>query len=250
MTEVTETVERAIARFERVTRQLYHRHGPAREAARRERRRLNAGVGRTAARVAMAVAIIWLATVMLGLIKPIGMFGFLAALLVTGLVAAMLIARGGHEVVSAPAPSADLPNGAMVERFDSYLYRTRAALPAPAQAEIDAIAKILPSLKQTLERVETLDPQAQDARRLMSVHLPGLIDRYLRVPPAYRQERDGEDKSVDQRLVDGLEAGRNALAEVSDQLARADVAALETQGRFIRSRYGEQRIESEETPGS
>lgn len=250
MTEVTEKVERAIARFERVTRQLDQRQGPAREAARRERRRLNAGVGRTAARVAMAVAIIWLATVMLGLIKPIGMFGFLAALLVTGLVAAMLIARGGHEVVSAPAPSADLPNGAMVERFDSYLYRTRAALPAPAQAEIDAIAKILPSLKQTLERVETLDPQAQDARRLMSVHLPGLIDRYLRVPPAYRQERDGEDKSVDQRLVDGLEAGRNALAEVSDQLARADVAALETQGRFIRSRYGEQRIESEETPGS
>ena len=250
MTEVTEKVERAIARFERVTRQLDQRQGPAREAARRERRRLNAGVGRTAARVAMAVAIIWLATVMLGLIKPIGMFGFLAALLVTGLVAAMLIARGGREVVSAPAPSADLPNGAMVERFDSYLYRTRAALPAPAQAEIDAIAKILPSLKQTLERVETLDPQAQDARRLMSVHLPGLIDRYLRVPPAYRQERDGEDKSVDQRLVDGLEAGRNALAEVSDQLARADVAALETQGRFIRSRYGEQRIESEETPGS
>lgn len=250
MTEVTEKVERAIARFERVTRQLDQRQGPAREAARRERRRLNAGVGRTAARVAVAVAVIWLATVILGLFKPIGMFGFLAALLVTGVIAAMLIARGGREVVSVPAPSSDLPNGAMVERFDSYLYRTRAALPAPAQAEIDAIAKILPSLKQTLERVETLDPQAQDARRLMSIHLPGLIDRYLRVPPAYRQERDGEDKSVDQRLVDGLEAGRSALAEVSDQLARADVAALETQGRFIRSRYGEQRIENEETPGS
>ena len=244
MTEVTEKVERAIARFERVTRQLDQREGPAREAARRERQRLNAGVGRTAVRVAIAVGVVWLATVALGLIAPIGMFGFLAALLVTVVVATVLIARGGREVVSAPAPSADLPNGAMVERFDSYLYRTRAALPAPAQAEIDAIARILPSLKQTLERVETLDPQAQDARRLMSIHLPGLIDRYLRVPPAYRQERDGEDKSVDQRLVDGLEAGRSALAEVSEQLARADVAALETQGRFIRSRYGEQRIES------
>ena len=250
MTEVTEKVERAIARFERVTRQLDQREGPAREAARRERQRLNAGVGRTAVRVAIAVGVVWLATVALGLIAPIGMFGFLAALLVTVVVATVLIARGGREVVSAPAPSADLPNGAMVERFDSYLYRTRAALPAPAQAEIDAIARILPSLKQTLERVETLDPQAQDARRLMSIHLPGLIDRYLRVPPAYRQEKDGEDKSVDQRLLDGLEAGRSALAEVSDQLARADVAALETQGRFIRSRYGEQRIESEETPRS
>jgi hypothetical protein len=178
------------------------------------------------------------------------MFGFLAALLVSGVVAAVLIARGGRQAVTAPPPAKDLPNGAMVERFDSYLYRSRTALPAPAQAELDAISRVLPSLKQTLERVETLDPAAQDARRLMSIHLPGLIERYERVPPAYRQERDGEDKTVDQRLVEGLAAGRVALAEISEQLARADVAALETQGRFIQSRYGEQRIENEETPSS
>ena len=41
MTEVTDKVERAIARFERVTRQLDERDGPVREAARRERQRLN-----------------------------------------------------------------------------------------------------------------------------------------------------------------------------------------------------------------
>ena len=72
----------------------------------------------------------------------------------------------------------------------------------------------------------------------MSIHLPGLIDRYERVPPAYRSETDGEGKTVDQRLIEGLAAGRSALAEVSEQLARGDVAALETQGRFIQSRYG------------
>ena len=82
----------------------------------------------------------------------------------------------------------------------------------------------------------------------MSMHLPGLIDRYQRVPPAYRQELDGEDKTVDQRLVEGLAAGRAALAETAERLARADVAALETQGRFIQSRYGEQGIESEDAP--
>jgi hypothetical protein len=250
VTEVTDKVERAIARFERVTRQLDERDGPARAAARRERQRLNAGFGKTALRVTIAVAAIWLATVVLGLIRPIGMFGFLGALLVTAIVAAVLIARGGRQVVRTPAPSTDLPNGPMVERFDSYLYRTRAGLPAPARAELDAMAQILPSLKQTLERVETLDPSAQDARRLMSVHLPGLIERYERVPPAYRQERDGEDKTVDQRLVEGLAAGRVALSEICEQLARADVAALETQGRFIQSRYGEQKIESDGTPNS
>jgi len=250
VTEVTDKVERAIARFERVTRQLDERDAPARDAARRERQRLNAGFGKTALRVAITVGVIWLATIAIGLVQPIGMFGFLAALLLTAGVAAFLIARGGRGVVTAAAPSADLPNGAMVERFDSYVYRARAALPAPARAELDAMARILPSLKQTLERVDTLDPAAQDARRLMSIHLPGLIERYERVPPAYRQERDGEDKTVDQRLIEGLAAGRAALSEVADNLARADVAALETQGRFIQSRYGEQGIESEDAPSS
>ena len=84
----------------------------------------------------------------------------------------------------------------------------------------------------------------------MSLHLPGLIDRYEHVPAAFRQERDGEDKTVDQRLVEGLSAGRTALAEVAERLARADVAALETQGRFIRSRYGEERIDSEDASGT
>lgn len=245
MTEVTDKVERAIARFERVTRQLDERGGPARDAARRERQRLNAGFGRTAAKIAGVVAVIWLAALVIGFLKPIGMFGFLGALVLTIAAVSLMIERTVKQGISAPAPSADLPNGAMVERFDSYLYRARAALPAPAQAEIDAINQILPSLKQTLSRIDTLDPEAQDARRLMSIHLPGLIDRYANVPPAYRKEQDGEGKTVDQRLVDGLAAGRAALADVSERLARGDVAALETQGRFIESRYGEQRIEGQ-----
>jgi len=250
MTEVTEKVEKAIARFDRVTRQLDERDGASREAARRERQRLNAGLGRTAFKIAIIVGAIWLVTIVIGLVRPIGMFGFLGALLVTAVVAGVLIARGGRQAVSAPAPSADLPNGAMVERFDSYIYRTRSTLPSPAQAELDAISRLLPSLKPTLGRLETLDPSAQDARRLMSIHLPGLIERYQRVPPAYRQEQDGEGKTVDQRLIEGLSAGRTALAEVAEQLARADVAALETQGRFIEARYGEQRIASEDAPST
>lgn len=244
MSEVNDKVERAIARFERVTRQLDQRGGPAQEAARRERRRLNAGLGRTAGRVALGILAVWIAVLAVGMVRPVGMTGFLVALLATAVVAAIFLLRGGRRAILAPAPSADLPNGAMVDRFDSYLYRVRGALPAPGRAELDQISQILPSLKQTLARVETLDPVAQDARRLMSIHLPGLIDRYERVPAAYREERDGEGKTVDERLVEGLAASRSALAEVSEQLARADVAALETQGRFIQSRYGDQRIDS------
>jgi hypothetical protein len=246
VTEVTDKVERAIARFDRVTRQLDQRGGPAEAAARRERQRLNTGVGRTAAKIAGVVVMIWVVAMVIGLLKPIGMIGFLAALFVSVAAIGLMIERSVKQSVSPPAPSADLPNGPMVERFDSYLYRVRPALPAPARAQIDAISAALPSLKQTLERLDTLDPQAQDARRLMSIHLPGLIDRYANVPAEYRKEQDGEGKTVDERLVESLAAGRAALTEVSEQLARADMAAFETQGRFIKSRYGEQGIESED----
>jgi hypothetical protein len=246
VTDVTDKVERAIARFDRVTQQLDQRDGPARAAARRERQRLNAGLGRTAGRAAIALVALWAIVLVLGLVKPIGMLGFVIALLATAVLAAVFLVRGGRQAVSPPAPSPDLPNGAMVDRFDSYIVRARRALPAPAQAQLDSISAVLPSLKQSLERVETLDPQAQDARRLMSIHLPGLIDRYANVPPAYRSERDGEGKTVDERLVESLAAARAALSEVSEQLARTDLAAFETQGRFIKSRYGEQGIESED----
>ena len=238
MTEVTDKVERAIARFDRVTQQLDQRGGPVREAARRERQRLNADLGARVKRVGVAIGVISLITIAIGLFMPIGMFGFLAAVGLAIGVAALLAFSPSAER-SAAAPSADLPNGLMVQRFDSYLYRTRAALPAPAQAEIDAISATLPSLRQTLERVDNFDPNAQDARRLMSIHLPGLIERYAHIPTGFRKEPDGEGKTPDERLVEALAAGRSALHDISENLARADMAAFETQGRFIKSRYAD-----------
>ena len=241
MSDVNVKVERALARFDRVTRALDERDGAAREAATRERQRLNRDLGRRVARVGVGIGLVSIATIVVGLIIPIGMFGFLAAVGLAVGIAALLAFMPGESQVK--APSTDLPNGQMVQRFDSYLYRTRAALPAPARAEIDAISARLPALKQVLERVETLDPKAQDARRLMSVHLPGLIERYMNVPAEFRSQADGEGLTVDQRLVEGLGAARSALDEISQDLARNDLNAFETQGRFIKSRYGDETID-------
>jgi hypothetical protein len=242
MSDITKKVEQSLARFDRVTRALDERDGPARDAARRERQRLNSDLKRRAARAGVAIGVISIITIIVGLIIPIGIFGFLAAVGVAIGIAALL-AFVPDRASSAKAPDADLPNAQMVQRFDSYLYRTRPALPAPAQAELDRISAALPPLKQTLERVGDLDPNAQDARRLMSVHLPGLIDRYMHVPAAYRAEKDGEGLSVDQRLVESLSAGSVALKEISEKLARDDLREFETQGRFIKSRYGDDGLE-------
>ena len=139
MTDVTDKVERAIARFERVTRQLDERDGPVRDAARRERQRLNADLRRRVKRV--------------GVRDRSDQHHHHRRRLRHADRHVRLPRRGrprdrhrracspsrpSAETRSAAAPSTDLPNGEMVQRFDSYLYRTRRALPAPAQAEIDA----------------------------------------------------------------------------------------------------------------
>jgi hypothetical protein len=237
----TDKFDLVMARADRVMRQIDERDGAVKSAAQRERARLNAGLGKTLTRVAVSVAVISLVTIGIGLILPIGMFGFLAAVGLAVAIAAVLLFSGRREI-AAPNVAPDLPNGEMVQRFDSYIFRARRALPAPAQAEIDLLSQRLQPLRDTLSRVDQNDPDAQDARRLMSSHLPGLIDRYLHVPAAYRSEYDAEGKSVDDRLVDALAAGRSALDDISAKLARNDLAAFETQGRFIETRYKDESL--------
>jgi hypothetical protein len=236
--KTTRTIDHANAVFAR----LDDRDGAVRDAARRERERLNASLGRSFLRAGIAIGLISLATIFIGLLRPIGMFGFLAAVGLAIGVGAFLLFSGTKEI-AAPNVTPDLPNAQMVQRFDSYLFRARRALPAPAQAELDLLSAQLPSLRQVLERIPDLDPNAQDARRLMSVHLPNLIDRYLHVPNGFRGQLDGEGISVDERLVEALAAGRTAISEISEKLARNDLAAFETQGRFIQSRYSEKTLD-------
>jgi len=238
----TDKFDLVLARADRVMAQIDQRDGAVRDSAKRERKRLNASLGQTFALIGAAVLIISIVTIVVGFVIPIGMFGFLAAVgLAIGVAA--LIGLASKRQIAAPNVSPQLPNGEMVQRFDSYIFRARRALPAPAQAEIDQMSQQLVPLRQTLERVDQANPDAQDARRLMSNHLPGLIDRYLHVPNSYRANEDGEGVSVDQRLVDALAAGRQALGEISQKLARADVAAFETQGRFIQSRYKDETLD-------
>ena len=239
---IPDKTSRALDHANAIFSRLDERDGAVRDAARRERQRLNAGLGRALVRAGVAVGIISLATIVVGLAVPIGMFGFLAAVGLAVGVAALLLFSGTKQI-AAPNVTPNLGNGQMVQRFDSYLFRARRALPAPAQAELDQLSAQLPSLRQVLERIPDLDPNAQDARRLMSVHLPNLIDRYLHVPTNYRDQIDCEGVSVDERLVEALAAGRVALKDISEKLARNDLAAFETQGRFIQSRYSEKTLD-------
>ena len=230
-------VDHAIARFDevmgRIDRTAASRAAESRQFSRTGRVWMHRAIG-----AALAVGLIMVATTVIGVIlNGIGLGGFVLSL-VTMAAAALyfLTPRREKPIVDYQE---DMPNQAVVQRLDSLLVRKRAALPAPAARRIDAISQQLPLLESRLGETDMLDPLAQDARRLMGKHLPELIERYERVPAAYRSERDGEGLTVDERLVQGLDAAKTALDDLGRKLAHEDLAAFETQGRFIETRYKE-----------
>jgi hypothetical protein len=228
--------DQAIARADTIMTRAGQRSSAERAAAERERKRLNAGLAGTVKRVAAVIVAIWAATIVFGFFRPIGLFGLIGVIAI-GTLLVLLTAGSSRRVRPPPPLSADLPAAQLADRLDSYLYRARPSLPPPAQNEIDGMLAALPALRPTLEQAGALDPALGDARRLIGTHLPGLIDRYLAVPPAYRARREGDEPSVDDRLVEALRAGRGALDDIGERLARDQVAAFETQGRFIENRY-------------
>lgn len=238
-------VNQAIARFDEVMGRI-DRGPAARAAAARQVSRGALAIGRKVANIAIASAVILAGAVVAGIVlNGIGLTGLfiVVSLMLLAVVTFSMWPSGEKAIVDYKE---DMPNRAVVQRLDNLLSRKRAALPAPASRSLDAISQQLPLLESRLSETQILDPLAQDARRLMGKHLPELIERYERVPAAYRGERDGEGLTVDQRLVQGIDAAKTALDDLGRKLAREDLDAFETQGRFIESRYkdGDGSLES------
>lgn len=233
------SVDEAIARFEDVMGRI-DRTGasPSREANRRQTQRNVAAVARKATNIGIALGVVLLGAVVAGIVlNGIGITGLFVVFALMFLSVIFFSVWGGSADKPVVSYRDDLPNKQVVQGLDSLLTRKRAALPAPAARRLDAISAQLPLLENRLGETAMLDPLAQDARRLMGKHLPELIERYERVPAQYRGERDGEGLTVDDRLMQGLDAAKTALDDLGRQLAREDLNAFETQGRFIESRY-------------
>jgi hypothetical protein len=229
-------VEDTLARFDEISARLDGHVPSVRSAARRQLGRGMRSAGRRIG--AMAGAILALIGATIGfsfIVGPIGIGGlFLVAVAIIFILIFFSVWPGEKKMKPF---SQQMSNRQVVSRLDSILHVKRTALPAPATRRVDAISAQLPLLESRLGELDALDPLAQDARRLMGQHLPDLIERYERVPAAYRHQRDGEGLTVDERLVAGLEAAQTALNDIGGRLARGDLDAFETQGRFIESRY-------------
>ena len=99
----SQKVDRSIDRATQVLRRADERDGSVRAAAQRERQRLNSDLKRRLGRVGIWVGLISLATIVVGLVVPIGMFGFLAAVgLAIGIAAVLAFMPSAERTAAAP----------------------------------------------------------------------------------------------------------------------------------------------------
>ena len=233
----TDEVNRVIARFDELVHRsdrLAAERGPS---AKPRRPLTRTQLIQKAVTIGIVLVLAMIGTTVAGVVLGgLGLGGFfsivLATLVVIGVIAFW---RPGEKPVAAYKD--DMSNADVVRRLGDLLARKRHALPPQAARRADAISAQLPMLESQLSDMPVLDPLAQDARRLLGRHLPDLIDRYERVPSEYRRERDGDGLDVDARLVQGLDAANGAIDELGRKLARDDVDAFQTQGRFLEDRY-------------
>jgi hypothetical protein len=236
----TDLVNSSIARLDEVL----HRHdrmlaerGPAALAPRRKLTRTQ--LIQKAVTIGIVAVLAMIGTTIAGLVLGgLGIGGFFSIVLATVVIMAVIAFWRPREKPLA-AYDNGMTNSAVVRRLGDLIARKRHLLPPAAARRADAISAQLPMLESQLVDVAVLDPLAQDARRLLGKHLPDLIDRYERVPGEYRAERDADGLDVDQRLTQGLDAATSAIDDLGRKLARDDVDAFQTQGRFIESRYKE-----------
>ena len=232
MADPGEIIDRNAERLARMARGEALQRARSRRMARQAKR-----AGGRAVRAASVIGAIILGLLVWGLvIGPIGTTVLVLAILF-GVMAAVMAA-----VWEGPDPTPDLdaavPPAVLPAATDVWLDRQRRNLPALAAPQVDAISARLATLESQLAQVPAGDPVAQDLSRLLSRHLPELVERYTRVPAEQRARTiESDGRSLDVTLVEGLKVVEEELARASDQLASADRDAVRIQGKFLEARY-------------
>ena len=120
---------------------------------------------------------------------------------------------------------------ALVLEAEDWLLRQRQELPGRAIPPLDKIFFRLNDLQPHLPALDPHGPLAWDLRRLLTDHLPRLIQSYGSLPATVR------DADLLQRLIDGLETLDEELIRICKEASRDHMLSFQVQERFIETRY-------------
>ena len=231
MSDVDDQIARARAAMERIAGD----YGPQVRVHRKRIARKVTGVGKRLALIAAADAMILIAAMIAGLFIPLGIFGFLAVMmLLVAVTLAIALAPAAKPPTEEKLRQTDLKT--LPAQTERWLEAQRPALPAPAVRLVDSIGQRLEQLSPQLARVDDNTDAAYEVRKLVGEQLPAFIKDYERVPANLRTvERNG--RSPDAELVDGLKLIERGIGDMTERLAAADLDQLQTRGRYLEMKY-------------
>lgn len=200
-------------------------------------RRRNHAMGK-ALRIALAVALIAVATIAAGLVLGgIGIEGLFLAI-VAAIIAVLVLAKWPR--LSVP-DIGQLNRGnvrTLVGNTELWLERQRPALPAPAISFVDRIGGQLDVLGVQLEGFGEDRPETVEIRKLVGEQLPGVVASYTRIPPHLRGEAQG-GATPDQRVTESLGKISTEIDTLTRALAAGDIDALAVRTRYLDYKYGD-----------
>jgi len=118
-----------------------------------------------------------------------------------------------------------------------WLEGKRKALPNAAVDAVDMIGVRLEQLAPQLAMLDERGPAAREIRKLLTEHLPEMVNSYTRIPAQLRGKQGPGGTSPSEQLVDGLCVIADQIEAMSEDLSRNDVDALATRGRFLEVKY-------------
>ena len=191
---------------------------------------------RRLARAVIAASLVWIVALVAGFtVNGLGIGGLIVTFFVMAVVFTLLLL---FPRMRAPAP-ADIRGSdikSLAGRTELFLESQRAALPPPAQTLLDRIGSELDHLGPQLATLKEREPAADEARRLLGEHLPGLIESYTRIPPALRGQPNA-GATPEEQLVGGLDIIAREIGTMTGQIASGELDALATRGRYLETKY-------------
>jgi hypothetical protein len=201
-----------------------------------ERRKLHAL--RKAARIAISLAAIAVATIGAGII--------LGGIGLTGLFFAVLAAILAVVIFSA-WPRLEVPDLGKLNRGDVktlvgntelWLERQTPALPPPAIQVVQTIGGQLDTLGVQLQGLDENRPEAVEIRKLFGEQLPGIVSSFTSIPPHLRGEvRAG--RSPDQQVTESLGKISAEIDAITRDLASGAIDSLAVRTRYLDYKYGD-----------
>ncbi|SFF85963.1 hypothetical protein SAMN05518801_102256 [Novosphingobium sp. CF614] len=188
-------------------------------------------------RAFLALSGVWIAALVAGLV--LGGLSFMATLLslLLGIAVFLVLAiyPATPRLHAEDLDSASLPE--LAGSAELWLEGKRRALPAAALDAIDMIGVRLEQIAPQLAALEESGPAAREVRKLLSEHLPALVDSYTRIPPSLRAQPGPAGATPSEQLIDGLGVISDQIETLSHDLSRNDLDALATRGRFLETKY-------------